>query len=107
MTEESLNAEDMCAVTEQPDRAIVSESVRMHTRDSSVPAYPGKDLTQRITTMRQAVLAHGGEALEQREAFRQLSAPDQDALIEFLKTLQVLPPGTKDLVVDEHYLKKR
>ena len=56
-----------------------------------------------FTTMRQAVLAHGGEALEQREAFRQLSAPDQDALIEFLKTLQVLPPGTKDLVVDEHY----
>ena len=24
-------------------------------------------------------------------------------VIEFLKTLQVLPPGTKDLVVDENY----
>ena len=27
-------------------------------------------------------------------------------MIEFLKTLQVLPPGTKALVVDEHYQPK-
>jgi hypothetical protein len=27
-------------------------------------------------------------------------------MIEFLKTLQVLPPGTKGLVVDEHYQPK-
>ena len=26
----------------------------------------------------------------------------QDSVIEFLKSLQVLPPGTKHLVVDEH-----
>lgn len=60
-----------------------------------------------FTTLRQAVLAHAGEALQSRVAFQQLSVPEQDGLIEFLKTLQVLPPGTRDLVVDEHYQKKQ
>jgi len=31
---------------------------------------------------------------------------EQDALIEFLKSLRVLPPGAKDLVLDEHYRPK-
>jgi hypothetical protein len=57
-------------------------------------------------TLRQAILAHSGEALEQRRAFQQRSADEQDALIEFLKTLQVLPPGTRDLIVDERFHKK-
>ena len=56
--------------------------------------------------MRQAVLAHSGEALQQRQAFQALAHDEQDALIEFLKSLQVLPPGTKDLVVDEHFQSK-
>lgn len=56
-----------------------------------------------FTTMRQAVLAHAGEAIAQRQAFEALPRDDQDDVIEFLKTLQVLPPGTKDLVVDENY----
>ncbi len=56
-----------------------------------------------FTTMRRAVLAHSGEALESRQAFQKLPAGEQDALIEFLKTLQVLPPGTKDLIVDENF----
>jgi hypothetical protein len=56
--------------------------------------------------MRQAVLAHGGEAAHTREAFTKLSTSEQDDLIEFLKTLQVLPPGTKSLVVDENYQPK-
>lgn len=60
-----------------------------------------------FTTMRQAVLAHGGEARNTRDAFIALTAYGQDSLIEFLKTLQVLPPGTKDLVVDENYQPKR
>jgi cytochrome c peroxidase len=60
-----------------------------------------------FTTMRQAVLAHAGEALDQKRAFERLTKSDQDALIEFLKSLQVLPPGTKDLVVDEHYHPRR
>ena len=56
--------------------------------------------------MRQAVLAHGGEAAPVRAAFVALTAEEQDGLIEFLKTLQVLPPGIKDLIVDENFHKK-
>lgn len=56
-----------------------------------------------FTTLRQSVLAHSGEAKATRQAFQMLPAEEQDALIEFLKTLQVLPPGTKARVVDENY----
>jgi hypothetical protein len=56
-----------------------------------------------FTTLREAVLAHHGEALKERRAFQEVSEYDQDSLIEFLKTLQVLPPGTKYLVVDENF----
>ncbi len=56
-----------------------------------------------FTTIRRCVLAHAGEALKTREAFQALPAGEQDALIEFLKYLQVLPPGTKDRIVDEKF----
>jgi len=56
-----------------------------------------------FTTLRQSVLGHNGEALAERRAFQNLPAYDQDSLIEFLKTLQVLPPNTKHLVVDENF----
>lgn len=56
-----------------------------------------------FTTLRQAVLAHNGEALVERQAFQAASEYDQDSVIEFLKTLQVLPPGTKHLMVDEKF----
>jgi len=59
------------------------------------------------TTLREAVLAHAGEALVSRVAFETLSEYDQGSVIEFLKTLQVLRSGTKFLVVDEHGEKKR
>jgi cytochrome c peroxidase len=53
------------------------------------------------TTMREAVLAHSGEALETRVAFQALSPHEQDCVIEFLKSLQILPPGTKDLIISD------
>jgi len=56
-----------------------------------------------FTTLRQSVLAHGGEARESRRAFEALAASERDAVIEFLKTLQVLPPGTTDRIVDETF----
>jgi hypothetical protein len=59
-----------------------------------------------FTTLRQAVKAHDGEAKSTRIAFESLSAFEQDCVIEFLKTLQVLPPGTRSLVVDEHGRRK-
>lgn len=56
----------------------------------------------KFTTAREAVEAHNGEALAQRKAFDALSPEQQNQLIEFLKSLQVLPPGSKSPVVDEH-----
>jgi hypothetical protein len=54
------------------------------------------------TTMREATLAHAGEALGARLAFQSLATYDQDSLIEFLKSLQILPVGTRCTVVDEN-----
>jgi Di-haem oxidoreductase, putative peroxidase len=53
------------------------------------------------TTLRQAVLAHAGEAAATTAAFNRLSPHERDCVIEFLKSLQVLPPGTRHLIVDE------
>lgn len=55
----------------------------------------------KFTTMRDAILAHAGEALDSKQAFQAASADDRNAVIEFLRSLQVLPEGTKSLVVDE------
>ncbi len=54
-----------------------------------------------FTTLRQAVEAHAGEATASQQAYMALSEYEQNALIEFLKSLQVLPPGTPHLYVDE------
>jgi hypothetical protein len=51
--------------------------------------------------MREAILAHSGEALAARQAFESLAAYDRDSVIEFLKTLQVLTLGTHSLVIRE------
>jgi len=59
-----------------------------------------------FTTLRQSVLAHHGEAEPSRTAFVLSSDYERDSLIEFLKSLRVLPPGTRALVVDEKFRKK-
>ncbi len=59
-----------------------------------------------FTSLKQAVLAHAGEALDQRRAFERLTKDAQDGVIEFLQSMQLLPPGTKSLVVDEHFRPK-
>lgn len=56
----------------------------------------------KFTTAREAVEAHNGEAIVQRKAFDALQVEEQNDLIEFLKSLQVLPQGSKSLVVDEN-----
>jgi hypothetical protein len=53
------------------------------------------------TTMREAVLAHAGEARASRMQFEGLSDYDRNSVIEFLKSLQMLPPGTPSLCVDD------
>lgn len=59
-----------------------------------------------FTTLRESVLAHHGEAEFSLAAFLRSSNYERDALIEFLKTLQVLPPGTRALIVDEKFRRK-
>ena len=54
-----------------------------------------------FTTMRQAILAHSGEATAVRSAFEALSPYEQATVIEFLKSLQILPPKTRHLLVDD------
>jgi hypothetical protein len=61
----------------------------------------------KFTTAREAVEAHNGEALSQRLAYEALSADLQNDLIEFLKSLQVLPPNSRSRVVDENGNPKR
>lgn len=60
-----------------------------------------------FTTIREAILNHSGEALAERQAFEALDPYARDAIVEFLKTLQVLPPGTTSLVVNEDGKPKR
>ena len=55
-----------------------------------------------FTTLRDATLAHAGEAEAARAAFEALSEYDQKSVIEFLKSLQILPVGSKSLYVDEN-----
>jgi len=56
----------------------------------------------KFTTAKEAVEAHSGEALSSRQAFDALPSNLRDDLIEFLKSLQVLPRGSKSLVVDQY-----
>jgi CxxC motif-containing protein (DUF1111 family) len=53
------------------------------------------------TTIRESILAHAGEASGSTRKFVGLDPYDQGSVIEFLKSLKVLPPGTKSLAIDE------
>jgi hypothetical protein len=48
-----------------------------------------------FTTLREATLAHDGEARAARRAFEQLTDDERNRVIEFLKSLQVPPPVPK------------
>ena len=106
---------DITSGPEDPNR----EALDMHQPAGSAGFFAGNSrfLTKRLwgaaneppyfhhgkyTTLRSAILAHAGEAEASREAFEGLSAYDRGSIIEFLKTLQVLPEGTEALVLDEN-----
>ena len=55
-----------------------------------------------FTTLREATLAHAGEALGVKQSFEALSEYDKNSVIEFLKSLQVLPPSSQYLAIDEN-----
>ncbi len=48
-----------------------------------------------LTTITDAILAHGGEARASRDQFADLPFEEQQQLVAFLKTLQVLPAGSE------------
>ena len=54
----------------------------------------------KFTTMRETIEAHAGEALTSRQAFEGLASYDRDCIIEFLKSLQILPPRTRSVGSD-------
>jgi cytochrome c peroxidase len=54
-----------------------------------------------LTTLTEAIHFHGGEARASRDAFFAQSDADRAAVIEFLRTLQVLPAGAEGLVMQE------
>ncbi|MFY9825921.1 MAG: di-heme oxidoredictase family protein [Thermoanaerobaculia bacterium] len=117
-----LKLHDITSGPDDPNREILD---MQHVKDSEMLfdekgffAGNGKFLTRKLwgagnkpnyyhhgkfTTMRESVLAHAGEAQATTDRFKALSDYDKDSLIEFLKTLQVLPPGTDALVVDENF----
>jgi hypothetical protein len=109
-----MKLHDITSGPDDPNR----EPLNMHFAASSPNFFAGNSrfLTKRLwgaaneppyfhhgkfTTMRQAILAHSGEALAVREAFEALPSSERDAIVEFLKTLQVLPAGEKHLVIDD------
>jgi len=49
-----------------------------------------------FTTIREAVLAHAGEAQASRAAFQALNQHDQDCVVEFLKSLQIAPDNQRN-----------
>ena len=53
-----------------------------------------------LSTITEAIEHHAGEARPALTRYLKLSALEQAAIVEFLKTLQILPPGSA-LVVDE------
>ena len=54
----------------------------------------------RATLLSEAILLHGGEAEPQRLAYEALSSDDQAAIVEFIKTLQILPEDAGRVIVD-------
>jgi hypothetical protein len=54
-----------------------------------------------LTTMTEAILHHAGKARPHRERFAALSRNQQDEIIEFLKQLQVLPPGSPSEITED------
>ncbi len=55
-----------------------------------------------LTTMTEAIHFHGGEARGQRDAYFAMDAEEQAYVIEFLKSLQILPDDAEGPIVDEN-----
>ncbi len=54
-----------------------------------------------LTTLTEAIHFHGGEARASRDAFFAQPEVDQAAVVEFLRSLQILPAGATELTMTE------
>ncbi len=60
-----------------------------------------------LTTMSAAILHHSAEARESRDAYAALPVDQQNDIIEFLKSLQVLPEGSPIVVSEDDLLNRQ
>jgi hypothetical protein len=111
-----LKLHDITSGPNDPNREVLNQNAPAGS--AAFFAGNGKFLTRKLwgianqhtyghhgqfTTMREAILiGHNGEAAASRTAFTNLPAYDQDSIIEFLKSLQILPEGTHSLCTDSH-----
>lgn len=56
-----------------------------------------------LSTITEAIIEHGGEGRQTREAFLAMSSYDQACIVEFLKSLQVVPPGDSGRDADDEH----
>lgn len=115
-----LKRHDLCDAPERPDaiRFFCNEQLAQGRPDQE--GRPGTEffLTRKLwdvgnsapyghrgdlTTISEAILYHGGEARGSRDAFVTLSVREQAAIVQFLKTLQVLPSACPNLVISENH----
>lgn len=103
------DAETRCFANEQIPQGVLSARARASLfTQVPLPRPTGAFLTARLwdagtsapyghrgdlTTLTEAIRCHGGEGRAARDAFLALPPEDRAAIIEFLKTLQILPPG--------------
>lgn len=57
-----------------------------------------------LSTITEAILMHGGEGRLSRDAFTALSAENQEAVVRFLKSLQVLPEGAERVITESELI---
>ena len=67
------------------------------------PVSLGEGFTPMLPSRREKNVFIKDEGLNPTDSFKALSEHEKDCLIEFLKTLQVLPPGTESSIVDEKF----
>jgi len=109
-----MKLHDITSGPDDPNREVLN----MHFAPGSTEFHAGNSrfLTKRLwgagntgpyfhhgkyTTIREAILAHAGEAQAVRDRYAALTEHERDCIVEFLKTLQVLPAGTGSPVIDE------
>lgn len=111
-----LKLHDITSGPDDPNR----EPLNLHATPGSADFFAGNShfLTRKLwgtgntppffhhgkfTTLRESILAHAGDAEAERLSFEGLSESEKNYVIEFLKSLQVLPPGTRHRIVDENF----